>query len=96
MNGARVAVVEMNAIPTTESEDPKAAQAAASLAQMFDNYDKYTGQLRLDLTTGTVDKYEEKLRSQWFMLDPAAKKTDENADSMTMTAVSTHILERID
>jgi hypothetical protein len=90
-----VAVIEMNAIPTTEGQDGQPNEAAG-LAQMLDNIEKYTGQLRLDLTSGTVEKYSERLRSEWFGADFGAGKDEANPDSLTMTAVRVHSVERID
>jgi hypothetical protein len=95
-DGRRVAVVEMNAIPTTETEDRRPSPAETGLSEMFDNLDTYSGELRLDLASGRVEKYSEELRSEWFMVDPQAQQTDKEPDSMTMTAIRVHSLERID
>ncbi|MHC4478395.1 MAG: DUF6263 family protein [Planctomycetota bacterium] len=93
-DGRQIAVVEMNAIPTTEGQQPD--QAAGALSKMFDDSHQYTGQLRLDLTTGQVEKYVEKLKSEWFLVDPAAKPTDPEPDALKMTAIRSHSVERID
>jgi hypothetical protein len=94
-DGHNVAVIEMNAIPTTEGQGSQPNEGAG-LSQMFDNIEKYTGQLRLDLASGRVEKYSERLHSEWFLVDLGADKSQVDPDSLTMTAVRVHSVERID
>jgi len=73
-------------------------QVAAALSKMFDNpIDSYTGQLKLDLTTGKVEKYLEKLQSEWVVVDPSVRQQgDKEPDAIRMGAIRLHRLERID
>jgi hypothetical protein len=97
-NGHRDAVVEMNAIPTAESPDELPGQEPAGpFSKMFDNVETYTGRLDLDLTAGKVRKSYEKLQSEWLVVDPMAKpNSGKEPDSLRMTAVNVHSLEKVD
>jgi len=97
--GRRIAVIEMNAIPTSETAQELYKKEGSNLfAKMFDNsIDTYAGRLELDMTTGEVRLYFEELKSEWLMVDPAAdRSSDKEPDSMKMTAIRSHRLERID
>lgn len=93
----RVAFVEMNAIPTSEmAEQLHEQESASDLTKMFDNIDTYTGHLELDLTTGKVEKYSDKLLAEWIVVDPSAQqKADAEPSALRMTAVRSQTLERI-
>jgi hypothetical protein len=97
-NGSRIAAIEMNAIPTAEAaEQLHKEKGADAFSKMFDNIDEYTGLLDLDLTTGKVQRYVEKLRSEWVIVDPTAKtRTDKSPDALKMTSVSLHSLEMVE
>ncbi|HUT30067.1 MAG TPA: hypothetical protein VMX13_09770 [Sedimentisphaerales bacterium] len=98
LNGRKVAAIEMNAIPTAETAEQLHKQKGAdAFSKMFDNIEQYTGLLDLDLTAGKVQKYVEKLRSEWVIVDPAAKtRTDKSPDALKMTAVSLYSLEMVE
>jgi len=96
VQGRTVAVVEMNAIPTADSLDQVSGEAESPFTKMFDNVDKYTGLLKLDLDTGKVDEYFEKLKTQWKVVDPTPmKKNKDKPDMLTMTGIVEQHLERI-
>ena len=98
-DGRQIAAVEMNAIPTSKiAEKLHKEQVAAALAKMFDNpIDSYTGQLKLNLTTGKVEKYLEKLQSEWVVVDPSVRQQgDKEPDAIRMGAIRLHRLEKID
>jgi len=96
-DGQRIAVVEMDAIPTSEmAEQLHKEQAASFFSKMFDNVEAYTGQLRLDLTTGKVEKYLEKLQSQWVAVDTEGVQEGEEPATLKMSAVRAYSLEKID
>ena len=94
----QIAVVEMNAIPTSEmAEQLYKEQATNDLIKMFDNTETYTGLLKLNLTAGKVEKWFEELRSEWVIIDPSAKQQDDSepaALKMGVTRISS--LEKID
>jgi hypothetical protein len=95
--GQRIAIIEMNAIPTSEmTEQLRKEQATSVFSRMFDNIDTYTGQLRLDLTTGKVEKYFEKLQSQWVAVDTEAVQEGKEPAALKMSAVRAHSLEKVD
>lgn len=89
----QVAIIEMNAIPASET----AKEQAAAFAKGFDNTKTYTGELELDLTTGKVKKYLEKLQSEWIIVLPSAEQeADKGPAVLTMTATRLYRLEKID
>jgi len=94
----KVAIVEMNAIPTSEmAEQLHKEQIPAGFSKMFDNIETYTGRLTLDLTAGKVEKYLEKLQSEWVAVDPlTGKKDDKEPAALKMTATRLYSLEKID
>lgn len=90
----QVAIIEMNAIPASETVKE---QAAAAFTEGFDNTETYTGQLELDLTTGKVEKYLEKLQSEWIIAFPSAEQeVGEELAVLTMGATRLYRLEKID
>ena len=98
VRGRNIAVVEMNAIPTTDvAEQMQGEQLPNAFAKMFDSRDIYTGRLRLDLTAGKVDSYFEKMLSEWVVVDPLAKgPVDQEPATLRMMATQLYSLERID
>ena len=98
LDNQQIAVVEMNAIPTSEmAEQLYKEQATSDLIKMFDNTETYTGLLKLNLTAGKVEKWFEELRSEWVIIDPSAKQQDDSepaALKMGVTRISS--LEKID
>ena len=89
----QVAIIEMNAIPASET----AKEQPAELLKSSDNTKTYSGELELDLTTGKVKKYLEKLQSEWIIASPLAKqKTNQEPAVLTMSATRLYSLEKID
>ena len=62
---------------------------------MFDNTETYTGELRLNLTEGKVEKCREELLVEWFIVNPNPK-ADEPPAALRMAATRLHSIERID
>ena len=94
--GKQSAVVKMTAIPSTPDQSTEETHASSALSKMFDNTETFTGTLKLNLTTGEVDSYSEKLDSQWLIIDPAAKTQDnKELDTITMGAVRLRSLRKI-
>jgi hypothetical protein len=89
----QVAIIEMNAIPA--SETPK--EQAAEFLKRSDNTKTYTGELELDLTAGKVKKYLEKLQQEWTIDFPSAEReTAQEPVILTMSATRLYSLEKID
>ena len=89
----RVAIIEMNAIPASETTK----EQTSTVLKNADNKKTYTGQLELDLTTGKVEKYSEKLQAEWITAFPSAKqKTNQEPAVLTMSDIRLYSLEKID
>lgn len=89
------AVVEMKAIPSAAmAEEMHKRQADSPLAGLFDNIEKYTGRLDLDLDQGQVREYVDEMQVEWVVVDPAALR-DPTAQprGMKMGARRLHRLE---
>lgn len=96
-DGHQVAIAEMKAVPSAEmAKQLHKEQATSFFAQMFDNTETYTGELKFDLTTGKVEKCVEELRSEWLAVDPSAGQGDEKPDALRLTATRLYCIERID
>jgi hypothetical protein len=95
---SRVAVVNMNAdeSPTT----PVGASRMGGIglfANMFDTDETYTGQMALELATGKVAKYNEKLVTTYTAAEPSAKqKPDKGPDVLTIKLTYSTVLEMVD
>jgi len=98
VDNRRIAVVQMNAIPSSETtEELHKEQAMDIFSKMFDNIETYTGGLKLDLNAGKTEEYFEKLQSEWVAVDPSAgQKADIEPAALRMTATRFHRIEKID
>ena len=95
--GRQIAIAQMRAVPSTaKAKEIYKEQPIGSLAAMFDNTETYTGELRLDTTSGQIEKYTEEFRSDWIAVDPLATKQEKEPDMLRMTATRIHHIERID
>jgi len=96
VDNRQFAIVDMNAVPSSEmAQEPHQEQTTNPLEKMFDTTETYTGQLRLDLTAGKVEKCLEKLHVEWVIVDPQAKDDKEPA-ALRMTATRFYSIEKID
>ncbi len=94
--GRRIAFAKMQAVPSTEkAKELHKEQPASFFANMSDNTETYTGELKLDLTAGKVEEYREKLTTEWFIVDPNPKENEQPA-ALRMTAVRIYSIEKID
>jgi len=92
----RTATIQMDAIPASQTQ-PQQAEQTSSFLNMFDNTHKYTGRLRLDLDTGKVEQYYEKLKSDGVAVDPQAGQKDANEPDMVKIGIMRiYNLEKID
>ena len=94
----QIAIVDMNAIPSSEmAEKLHKEQATSFFSKMFDNTETYTGELKLDLTAGKVEKYTEKLRSEWLAVEPlAGQEGDREPAALKMVATRLYRIEKVD
>jgi hypothetical protein len=90
------AVADMNAVPSSEmAQELHKEQTTNPLEKMFDTNETYSGQLKLDLTAGKVEKCLEELRIEWVIVDPQAKDDKEPA-ALRMSAMRLYSIEKID
>lgn len=95
--GARIAVAEMNAVPSVGEDAETAAQVANPFSKMFDNTESYTGRLRLDLDSGNIVEYLEDLKTEWLAVDPAYRADEQKRpNALRMAALRVVHLEKID
>jgi len=93
----KIAIVEMSAIPTSEmAEQLHKEQATSDISKMFDSTETYTGRLRLDLTSGKIEKYIEELQVKWVIADEAKQEDEKEPAALKMSAIRLYRLERID
>lgn len=97
-DGANVAVVEMQGIPSAAAAEQLAqTQPTNPFAGMSDSTGRYEGRLDLNLDTGQVDRYNEQLKAQWLVVDPtAAQKGHATPAVLRMLATQVYKLERIE
>lgn len=93
-----IAVVAMEAIPPAAgAERSLPGQAANPFAMMSDSTDSYTGQLRLDLSVGQIERYVEQFRAEWMTVDPASIQSGETDPAvLKMGALELRQLERLE
>jgi hypothetical protein len=92
----RIAVVEMDAMPSTEmAEELHKEQATGPFSKMFDNTETYTGKLSLDLTAGKVQECLEKLLTEWVVVNPSPKDDQEPA-ALKMAALRFYHIKKLD
>ncbi len=92
----RVAVAEMEAVASAENaKQLHKEQTMDVFSGMFDNTETYTGELKLDLSAGKVEKCREELRVEWFIVNPNPK-ADEPPVALRMIATRLYRIEKID
>jgi hypothetical protein len=77
-----IAYVEMTADP---GDKVGTTEGMGLFANMFDTEETYVGTLKLDLNSGKVLKYHEKLRAVYLAVEPDAdEKSEKGPDTLTM------------
>ncbi len=94
VNNCPIAEIRMNAIPSAENAR-ESYKEQSTLPFPFDNTEKYTGQMKLNLEEGKVEQYNEKLLIEWIIIDPASTN-DEMPDALKMSALQSYRIEKID
>ena len=96
MDNRRIAIAQMEAVPSAErAKELHEEQSASFFANMSDNTETYTGELKLDLTNGKIEEYSEKLITEWLIVDPNPKEGQQPA-ALKMGAVRSYSIEKID
>jgi len=97
--GHQIAVITMNAIPSSEVEGKfRDQQAGANFPKMFDTNDVYTGIGEVDLTAGSVENYNENLNASWIAALPPNPGQQMDANEpvvLKMTATRNYKIEKI-
>ena len=97
--GAQVAHIKMNAMESAVAA-PDAEQGAGSLgpfAKMFDTEDSFTGSMVLDLGSGQVDEYNEKLVVKYIVAEASAhQKPDKGPDTLMISFTHSISVEKVD
>jgi hypothetical protein len=96
----QIAVVQMNAAPNSaDVNSMREKQAMRTASDIFgaDITQTYTGSLEMNLSSGKIQRYSEKLQSQWLIIDPEAEqKGDKEPSSVKMGVIRSYSLERVD
>jgi hypothetical protein len=96
LDNQRIAIARMEAVPSVENaKEQLEEQSSTFFANMSDNTQTYTGELKLDLTDGKIEECREKLTIEWIIIDPNPKEGKSPA-ALTMAAVRSYSLEEID
>ncbi len=96
VDNRRIAIAQMEAVPSAEkAKETHQEQSASFFANMSDNKETYTGELKLDLTAGKVEECSENLTTEWVIVDPNPKGGQQPA-ALIMTAVRSYSIEKID
>jgi hypothetical protein len=97
--GHQIAVIDMNAIPTSEIEEKyRSQQMKADFPKMFDSSETYTGGGEIDLTAGRIDSFHENLHAGWIAALPSNPGATVDANEpvvLRMTATRSYNLERV-
>lgn len=92
-----IALIRMEAIPSSETaEELHIKDQASETSDMIDNAEQYHGLLQLNLTDGKIEKYSEKLQSEWVIMVPSSEKKDTIPPALIMRATRIYRLKRID
>jgi hypothetical protein len=96
VDNRQIAIARMEAVPSAEhAKELHKEQSAAFFANMSDNTETYTGELKLDLTDGKIEECREKLTTEWLIVDPSPKESEQPA-ALKMAAVRSYSIEKID
>jgi hypothetical protein len=95
-DGREIAVIDMNAIPTSEVE-PKFAgkKAEEGASQKFDSKELYTGAGEFDVKAGRIENYHENLQATWTVVLPGKQGDASEPVVLNMSAERGYSIERI-
>lgn len=93
-----VANVSMSAYETdkpAEGDAPKGG-GFGPMSKMFDTQEKYTGQMKFDVASGKVIKWNETCNAIYVITDPSSKSEAGGPASLTMGLIHTIKFEKVD
>ncbi|UCC23356.1 MAG: hypothetical protein JSW23_04700 [Planctomycetota bacterium] len=96
-DGRQVALVEMNAIPTAEkARELYEKETTHDFSEEFDRTDTYSGQLKMDLTAGTIEECFEEMQISWTRVLQSEEQPEQGPAVLTMGESRAYSLKRID
>lgn len=95
-NGREIAVIDMDAIPSTEIE-PKYADRKVdeSVLRKFDSKESYAGAGEFDVQTGRIESYHENLKATWTAALPTKQNEASGPVVLDMTEECGYSIELI-
>jgi len=94
--GRKIAVIDMNAIPSSEVEPKyRSQQAEVDVPKMFDTNDSYTGGGEFDLKAGRIENYHEDFEASWIVALPAKPGETGEPVVLKMSAARVYSIERV-
>ncbi len=97
VNGQRIAVADLNAIPSAEGSRLLHQQAEdTGFDDMFDTSHDYSGTVKLNLDDGQFVSCIERLNAEWIIVEPTDIDHDDLPGMLSMSANIHNRLERID
>jgi len=93
-NNGRLALIEMSATPA--SKQLGKADSLETFESFFDTEDNYTGRLLIDIKTGKVYEYSEKLRSQYTAAEFPDKERTQQPDVLKLAFTRGNSVELVD
>ncbi len=94
--GRKIAVIDMNAIPSSEVEPKyRSQQAEVDVPKMFDTNDSYTGGGEIDVEAGRIENYHENFEASWVVALPAKPGETGEPVVLKMSAARVYSIERV-
>jgi hypothetical protein len=88
-------IIEMNATPSIAGEkEIYQERGQAAVPPMTDVRLTYTGQMKFDVTDGTLIKYLENLKNEWLIVPPISGEAGPPS-ALNMTATQTYNIEKL-
>ncbi len=88
-SGKKEAIIEINGMPATVQKNE-----TSPLTKLFDSNNSFSGSLVLDLSSGQVERYNEKLQAEWTVADPQA--TGSEPSTIKLSTMELYSLEKVD
>jgi hypothetical protein len=94
--GRKIAVIDMNTIPSSEVEPKyRGQQAEVDVPKMFDTNDSYAGGGEIDVEAGRIENYHENFQASWVVALPAKSGETGEPVVLKMSAARVYSIERV-
>ncbi len=95
-NGRQIAVIDMNAIPSSEVEPRYASQKAQlDVPKMFDSKDSFSGSGDFDVKAGRIENYTENFHAEWFVALPSKQAESSEPVVLNMSSEYFYNIQRV-